>query len=165
METNLAPAIVGIRTYRAKLGKRRKEIEATLAQVDTDMAAVDRMLLLLHQEMQEAMPKDAHTSPRAEITVDDIRHCETQEAVMRTYAQLNNGLAHITAVTDLIMEVGMSKGKRSSVRSTVYNYTQKKPEQWQWEQPGTFRWLGFGRVPLPDRDELRSQEQPGERST
>ena len=133
----------------------------TLAQLDKELALVEGMLNLWDREM----PEDAQDTSDTAITVDDIRHCGTQEAVLRTYAQLNNGLAHITAVTDLIMEAGMSKGKRSSVRSTVYNYIQKKPEQWQWEHPGTFGWVGNGRVPLPGGDELRSEEEPEERST
>ena len=140
MSMELAQGVVALRTLRAKLGKRRREIEATLAQVDADLMTVERTLKLLNQEM----PENVHASPRAEITVDDITHCKTQVAVLGTYAQLNSGLAHITSVADLIIQAGMSKGKRNSIRSTLYNHVLKHAEEWQWEQPGTFRWIGNG---------------------
>ena len=154
MDMTLAQGVVAIRTLRAKLGKRRKELEATLAQVDADIMTVDRTLKLL----AEGMPTEPTALPRAEIVVDDIKHCRTQADVLRTYAELNNGLAIITPATDLIIEAGMSKGKRNSVRSTLYNHMLKHPEAWQWVQPGTFRWVGNGRLPLPAADELRCED-------
>ena len=98
-----------------------------MAQVDTDIMTVDRTLKLL----AEGMPTEKTALPRAEIVVDDIKHCKTQADVLRTYAELNNGLAFITPATDLIIKAGMSKGKRNSVRSTLYNHVVKHPEAWQ----------------------------------
>ena len=152
MDMTLAQGVVTIRTLRAKLGKRRKEMEATLAQVDADIMTVDRTLQLL----AEAMPTQPTALPRPEIVVDDIKHCRTQADALRTYAELNNGLAVITPATDLIIEAGMSKGKRNSVRSTLYNHVLKHTEAWQWVQPGTFRWIGNGRSPSPSADELHT---------
>ena len=83
-----------------------------------------------------------------------------QADVLRTYAELNNGLAAITPATDLIIKAGMSKGKRNSVRSTLYNHVVKHTETWQWVQPGTFRWIGNGRFPSPSADELHSPNPP-----
>ena len=156
MDMTLAQGVVAIRTLRAKLGKRRKEIEATLAQVDTDIVTVDRTLKLL----AEGMPTEPTALPRAEIVVDDIKHCKTHADVLRAYAELNNGLAVITPATDLIIKAGMSKGKRNSVRSTLYNYVVKHKEAWQWVQPGTFRWIGNGRFPSPSADELHPPNPP-----
>ena len=150
MDMALAQGVVVIRTLRAKLGNRRKEIETTLAQVDADIMMADRMLKLLAEEM----PTEPTALPRAEVVVDDIKHCKTQADVLRTYAELNNGLAVITPATDLIIKAGMSKGKRNSVRSTLYNHAVKHTEAWQWVQPGTFRWIGNGRFPSPSADEL-----------
>ena len=151
MQMELAQGVVAIRTVRAKLGKRRQEMEAKLAQVDADIMTADRMLKLLAEEM----PTTSTDLPRAEIVVGDIKHCKTQADVLRTYAELNNGLANITPAADLIMEAGMSKGKRNSVRSTLYNHVIYRSSEWKWERPGTFRWIGNGRGPVPDADEPR----------
>ena len=156
MDMTLAQGVVAIRTLRAKLGKRRKEIEATLAQVDTDIVTVDRTLKLL----AEGMPTEPTALPRAEIVVDDIKHCKTQADALRTYAELNNGLAVITPAADLIIKAGMSKGKRNSVRSTLYNHALKHTDAWQWVQPGTFRWIGNGRPSSPSADELHPPNPP-----
>lgn len=127
--------VVDVRTLRASLRQRNDELDAELKQVSAQLASVDQTLKLL----EPLAGNGHHTASVADITVDDIKHCKTQAEVLRAYAQLNGGVVNITAATDLIVKARMSKGKRSSVRSTMYNYVSKHPDKWQWVAPGNFQ--------------------------
>ena len=71
--------------------------------------------------------------------MEDIKNCKTQREVLRVFAQLNNGLVSVTNVSRLIKESKLSKGKLSSIRSTVHNYMNES-EEFKYEEPGIFRW-------------------------
>ena len=71
------------------------------------------------------------------ITVDDIRHCRTQRAVLREWALRNGGYARITDVAELIMETDLPNGEKDSVRSSLTNYA-KESDLWRYDSPGVY---------------------------
>ena len=115
--------------YGQKLG-------AQIANLQEEMAAVNDMstaALRWIASKQAASPNDGSRP----ITVDDIRHCRTQRAVLREWALRNGGHARITDVAKFIMETNLPNGEKDSVRSSLTNYA-KDSDLWQYHSPGEY---------------------------
>ena len=72
------------------------------------------------------------------VTVEDIMHCRNQRGILREYALRNGGYARLSDVASLVVEAGKSRGKRSSVRSTLNNYC-RDSDDWVYSEPGVYR--------------------------
>ena len=113
-----------------------QKLEAQIANLQEEMAAVNDMstaALRWIASKRAASPNDGSRP----ITVEDIRHCRTQRAVLREWALRNGGYARITDVTELIMEADLSSGEKDSVRSSLTNYA-KDSDLWQYHSPGEY---------------------------
>ena len=72
------------------------------------------------------------------VTVEDIMHCRNQREILREYALRNGGYAPLSDVATVVVEAGKSRGKRSSVRSTLNNYC-RDSDEWVYSEPGVYR--------------------------
>ena len=139
---------------RTKLRTKRDLAKATLEAAQTDLNDAEAKLSIWEQAIgiYETDPPVISDDTPFYTTASDIQNCETQPEALRTYAKLNEGLVHVTKVGDLIIEAGLSKGKRSSVHSTLHNYMTKRTHEWTWVEPGVFRWnLLNGRHNTPEQ--------------
>ena len=105
---------------------------------------------------QAASPNDGSRP----ITVDDIRHCRTQRAVLREWALRNGGHARITDVAELIMETNLPNGEKDSVRASLTNYA-KDSDLWQYNSPGVYVLLEAIRSGEAGSAEPDSESGPG----
>ncbi len=88
------------------------------------------------------------------VTVDDIMHCRNQREVLREYALRNGGYARLSDVASLVVAARKSRGKRSSVRSTLNNYC-RDSEEWVYSEPGVYRLVET--IPPDELPETSSQ--------
>ena len=122
-----------VRTLVEQLQAARNTLLASLNALDADIQASQHTLKLLTPELSSK-----HAS--VEVTGDHIRHCKTQRDVLFVYAHLNDGLVPVGKAARLITDAGLTKGKFSSVRSTLTNHM-SKDDNWEWDSPGTYRLL------------------------
>ena len=126
---------------RTKLRTKRESARAALevAQAELDVAEANLATWEKAIVLYEADPPALSDDTPLEITALDIKHCETQPEALRTYAKLNDGLVNVTKAGDLIIQAGLSKGKRASVHSTLHNFMTRRNDEWEWVEPGLFR--------------------------
>ena len=119
-----------------ELAEYEQEMEAKIANLREEMAAVNDMKkgALRWIRSKRAAAANGNNWP---ITVEDIRHCQTQRAVLREWALRNEGYARITDVADLIMETTLSQGGKEGVRSSLTNYA-KDSDLWEYDSPGVY---------------------------
>lgn len=119
-----------------EMAKHEQELEVKIANLLERVAAVNDMKMGALRWIQSIRADAANGSNRP-VTVEDIRHCQTQRAVLREWALRNGGYARITDVADLIMETDLPKGEKDSVRSSLTNYA-KDSDLWEYHSPGVY---------------------------
>ena len=119
-----------------ELAEHEQELEARIANLLEEVAATNDMKKGALRWIRAKRTAASNGSNRP-ITVEDIRHCRTQRAVLREWALRNGGYARITDVADLIMETDLPKGEKDSVRSSLTNYA-KDSDLWQYGSPGVY---------------------------
>ena len=90
------------------------------------------------------------------VTVEDIMHCRNQREILREYALRNGGYARLSDVATLVVDAGKSRGKRSSVRSTLNNYC-RDSDEWAYSEPGVYRLKET--IPLDELPEVPSHTE------
>ena len=136
-----------------------QKLEAQIANLQEEMASVNDIrtgTLRWIASKQAASPNDGSRP----ITVDDIRHCRTQRAVLREWALRNGGHARITDVAELIMETNLPNGEKDSVRASLTNYA-KDSDLWQYNSPGVYVLLEAIRSGEAGSAEPDSESGPG----
>lgn len=119
-----------------ELGAYGQELKMRIANLQEEMASVNDIrvgTLRWIASKQAASPNDGSRP----ITVEDIKHCRTQRAVLREWALRNGGVARITDVAEFIMETDLPTGEKDSVRSSLTNYA-KESDLWEYHSPGVY---------------------------
>ena len=126
----------GLNDVRALIEKLTKE-----ASVLEEQLTSVRHTLEAAQHIGDVLSKEERTvnSGLAEISLAEVRACASQREVLHLYANAHSGLVHVGRVARMIYNSGMSKGKYSSIRSTLHNKMTKLPDEWEWAEPGIFR--------------------------
>ena len=127
-----------------------KDLGVKRINLDDEIASVQAMKAATLQWMASKRRASANGNGWP-ITVDDIRHCRTQRAVLREWALRNNGLARIADVAEFIMHTDLPKGEKDSVRSSLTNFV-KASDLWEYHSPGVYRLL----------EAEHSAEEPGD---
>ena len=136
-----------------------QKLEGQIANLQEEMASVNDIrtgTLRWIASKQAASPNDGSRP----ITVDDIRHCRTQRAVLREWALRNGGHARITDVAELIMETNLPNGEKDSVRASLTNYA-KDSDLWQYGSPRRVRPAGGYPVRRSRQCRARLRERTG----
>ena len=126
-----------IEAVRGRYQVRKDTLIAEIERIESDLAALDRVIEIFRNERE---PTNGH---RRVVTVKDIENCKTQLDIARRYAQLNDGVVKIAEVAKLAHETERWGAKLGSMQSTFHNYLTRRPAEWEWVEPGTFRWLLF----------------------
>ena len=133
------------------------KLEAQIVNLQKEMASVNDIrtgTLRWIASKQAASPNDGSRP----ITVEDIKHCRTQRAVLREWALRNGGYARITDVAEFIMETDLPTGEKDSVRSSLTNYA-KESDLWQYHSPGVYVLLEAIRSSQADSTEQDAENQ------
>ena len=77
------------------------------------------------------------------IRLSQINDCKNQIEGWERIAQLSNGFARPSDGAQLLIEAGLSKGRRRSVVSTASNHMSNS-DDWERTEAGTYRWLLYG---------------------
>ena len=119
-----------------ELAEHEQELEVQIANLMEEVAAINDMKkgALRWIRAKRATASRGNNRP---ITVEDIKHCRTQRAVLREWALRNGGYARITDVAEFIMETDLAKGEKDSVRSSLTNYV-KESDLWRYHSPGVY---------------------------
>ena len=80
--------------------------------------------------------KHGHLGPQ------DIAYCTTQHEALKQIARLSGGLVNPTEAASIVLDAGLSQGKKSSVVSTLSGYTSNE-DVWEWVDAGLYRLREF----------------------
>ena len=119
-----------------ELAEHEQELEVQIANLIEEAAATNDMKKGALRWIRAKRAAASRGSNRP-ITVEDIKHCRTQRAVLREWALMNGGFARITDVAEFIMETDLAKGEKDSVRSSLTNYV-KESDMWKYHLPGVY---------------------------
>ena len=137
-----------------ELTEHEQELVARIANLQEEMASVTDMKMgTLRWIRSKRASSGGSNRP---ITIEDIRHCRTQRAVLREWALRNGGHARITDVAEFIMETDLPDGTKESVRSSLTNYV-KDSDLWEYHSPGVYVLLE-----AIESDDARRAERNGE---
>ena len=122
-----------VRALIAKLSSEYNALEERIGAIKHTLEAAQHVLAVLSKEERSIDPS------LATISLVEVRACKTQREVLYLYAKANGGFVHVGKVSHMIHDSGMSKGKYSSIRSTLHNMMTKQANEWEWVEPGIFR--------------------------
>ena len=115
------------------------QVDALLSQWKQEIADLQRKIDIVETAMRIF---DESGSALSTVDVDfDVAllgHCRTQREALREIAKLRGGIVRAREAAPLILRAGLSKGKLTSVVSTVHNLL-NSGEEWEYVEPGTFR--------------------------
>ena len=116
-----------------------QDLGAEIAHLREEMASVHDMK---EATLRWIRSKRAASSKNNQwpVTLEEVRHCRTQRAVLREWALTNNSYARITDVAEFIMQTDLPNGTKDSVRASLTNFV-KESDQWQYDSPGVYRLL------------------------
>ena len=124
-----------IKIILTKLDNKIQALREQIAELEQDKAAVARTVVLYEKEI--GLPPSDYG--QLGVTVADLQHCKTQLEAIRAYARLNNGLVPVNKVAKTMYDAGLTKGKLTSIRSTVYRHVSSHPDEWNYVEPGIFQ--------------------------
>ena len=123
------------------------DIRALIAQLTEEASVLEKQLervrytLEAAQHIRDVFSREERTIDPSfvEISPDEVRACASQREVLHLYARTHGGVVHVGRVARMIFDSGISKGKYSSIRSTIHNKMTKLSDEWEWVEPGIFR--------------------------
>ena len=131
--TDLQAQVARMRAYS-------EDLESVRDALDYAIDANERLI--------ETLPVLDRVGERGTVRVEDIRGCASQRDALRYIAHRNNGVVRLNGAVDLIMEAGLTSGKRSSLRASLYNYVNDSND-WEFVDRGVFRLLSGAGPPQP----------------
>ena len=140
-----------------ELEEHGQKLEVQIANLQEEVASVKDIRTGTLRWIASKQAASANDGSRP-ITVDDIKHCRTQRAVLREWALRNGGYARITDVAEFIMETDLPTGEKDSVRSSLTNFA-KESDLWQYHSPGVYVLLEAIRSSEADSTEQDAENQ------
>ena len=111
-----------------------------LADARTDKEAFHRVIAALNQK---GNPAARAPGMHDHIRLSQIRDCKNQIEGWEQLARLSGGFARPSDGAQLLIDAGLSKGKRRSVVSTASNHMSNS-DDWERTDAGTYRWVLYG---------------------
>ena len=148
--------IIGLREQGKRLDRWEASVEGDIALKQNELGVVQK-LKAANTEALEVLKEAARKTGRSEITLDDIKRCDTQREVLRFVAEVNFGLAHLGEVAELVVDARMSKADKDSVRSTLHHYANDAEDFVHIGKSWVFL-TEFG--PVPTLEEVECAEAP-----
>lgn len=142
-------------------GERKVQVlEQELVRVKNEMAACE---LLLSNHKTNGNAKGSETLAHAHIRPNTLVRCTSHMDAFREIARRSGGVVRMSEAGRLVKEAGLTKGKASSITSSMYTRLNASDE-WEYVEPGTFRLLAYvNDDPEPNGQE--GEEWQGELST
>ena len=146
---------------REVLDDNRRRLQAQMATADQQVKNIDLIIQSINlqpnkegneatrtadeanESSTEELPKTEGPSDDAEpvsgvATVADIAHCKNQRAASYIIAKMNGGVIDLKTAAVVIEAAGLSKGKRSTIVSTLHSFMTKAAD-WDYAKPSTFK--------------------------
>ena len=74
----------------------------------------------------------------AHIKPEDLTGCKTQRAALEQIALISDGMVKVVEASQLILDAGLSKGRKASVIATSHRTMTEDEKTWTWVAPGLF---------------------------
>ena len=149
-----ATTIDDLKNEYEKICHEESKLEQELLQL---RAEKDGVRLAIDRLTRRSSSVSQVTGVHAHIKPSQIAHCKTHLAAWSEIARLSDGLAKLSDGAQLLIDAGLSKGKRRSVISSIITQMEGN-DDWEKVGPSTYRWLPYekpipeigGDVPVPD---------------
>ncbi|MCE2501846.1 MAG: hypothetical protein J4G13_13435 [Dehalococcoidia bacterium] len=115
--------------------RKQRLLERDLAEVMADKAACERLLSRTRPESKTASESVLY---HAHILPSRLADCQTQMAAFRQIAIDSGGIVRVSEASRLVHAAGLSKGKVSSIASSIPKKFLESDE-WEYMEPGTYR--------------------------
>ena len=119
---------------------REELLMQELADARTEKEAFQCVIAAL---IREGNPMAKTAGIHDHIRLSQIKDCNNQIEGWERIARLSNGFARPSDGAQLMIDAGLSKGKRRSVVSTASNHMSNS-DDWERTEAGTYRWLLYG---------------------
>ncbi len=119
--------------------RQERMLEEELAEIRADQAAYERIIArnpVKDNEVGPAKLHHAHIRPRL------LAHCATHLEAFRAIAERSGGIVRINEASRLVHAAGLSKGKASSINSSMSTRL-ASIDEWEYVNPGTYRLLTY----------------------
>ena len=121
------------------LHAREEELEKELADVRERKEVAEKFRHVFDAWAAEKVPEPAGEGKRhSHLGPQDIAHCTSQHEALKEIARLSGGLVNPTEAASIVLDAGLSRGKKSSVVSTLSGYL-AKDDIWEWVDAGVYR--------------------------
>ena len=104
-------------------------------------------------QWKEGQTSQSPANRHSHIRPERLSHFPTQHDALMEIARLSDGCANATDAAPLMVEAGLSKGKRRSIISTLHKFQSERTNLWQWVEPGLFRLLEPANNPQSEPEE------------
>ncbi|MCY4558328.1 MAG: hypothetical protein OXF79_18525 [Chloroflexi bacterium] len=119
--------------------RRARLLEQDLAEVRADMDACERLLSRYRPDSRAASEVALF---HAHILPSRMAGCLTQMEAFKAIALDSGGVVRVGEASRLVHAAGLSKGKASSIASSMPKRLNES-EEWEYLEPGTYRLLTF----------------------
>ena len=145
------------------LAQRYEEYHAKSTLLRKELAEAEKMeeacRLLLADIKRTSKPADGSRGLHAHIRPSHIARCETQIEAWIEISSRSGGLVRPVDGAQLLLDAGLSTGKRRSLVSSGAKYMIDS-DDWERTVPGTYRYLGFAASEEPDHDRQEGEQWP-----
>ena len=147
------------------LAQRYEEYHAKSILLRQELAEAEKMeqacILLLADIKRTAKPADGIRGLHAHIRPSQIAHCETQIEAWIEIARRSGGFARPVDGAQILLDAGLSKGKRRSLVSSGAKYMIDS-DDWERTDAGTYQYVGFAASEGSDHDGQGDEQWPAE---
>ena len=121
------------------LHAREEHLEKELADVRERKEVAEKFRHVYDAWAAEKVPEPTSEGKRHNhLGPQDITHCTSQHEALKEIARLSGGLVNPTEAASIVLDAGLSRGKKSSVVSTLSGYL-SKDDTWEWVDAGVYR--------------------------
>ena len=132
-----------MKVIRDWLMAQRDKAQTLLDALEADVEVARNTVASMERGLEMAGGGASSNGRHSDVTVSDVRGCKTQRDIARRAAELSGGVVNVTKVALLIHATGRWGAKESSLKSTMNSFFCKHTDEWEWVEPGTFRWKRF----------------------